>query len=224
MTLAEYLNYTYNATINQNLDRLKTHVFICSSHFAHIIIRQIKQKIGKCSNELRSMIMTFIFLTIQARELEEIEVLFNHFGVICCSKYKSKKCLNSEKLFNNLVEVCIESNFDSNNIIEISNNNDFITNEIMLPSDDLNETPYYQKFFTIYNEISKEVEVSDESVVENNFYCAEFFKFLVIQYFKYLPLWTTFLLKKLGHEKNPNNVTIEGWFNSVKNRLILEKN
>lgn len=68
ITIKQYLNISYQIIIEQKrIDERLVGIFVCCSHFAAIIVRQIKQKIVHYRKEIRSFIMVIFFqLLIQS--------------------------------------------------------------------------------------------------------------------------------------------------------------
>lgn len=224
MTVKSYLYYAYDIVTNKEKTVDETvGIFICSSHFAAIILRQIKHNLPNGSYFLKSTIMSIIYLIVDSECLEDIDNLFQIFCTICLSKTKNRIFLENLKKLENYIAIKIENKnqqeIDLNMNIEVEDQN--IENQ---NKPKYIESPFHKRFNSIYENIKQNIIFNNENEEPNELYAKDFVKIILDKYMSYLVLWSTILYKKYGYKNRPNNGTIENWFNIIKNNLGISKN
>lgn len=125
MNIAMYLHFTYNIITSDVPIGKNCLIYICCSHFASIIIKQIKSKISNCSKWKRDTIMIIVFLIIDCEKISDIDNFFRNLCIICCSLYKDSTFIKSYEILRNNIEHFVENeklDFDEINIKECEPN------------------------------------------------------------------------------------------------------
>lgn len=233
ITIKQYLNLSYKIVIGQKITENIVGIFVCCSHFAAIIIRQIKKKILQFKkHNIREFIMIVLFSIVDCKSINDIDKLFRIMCLVCCSKYQNALFNKAYAEFLEMSLASLANNCGiSENIIHQEREYEGEENEFDHENYNyIDDSPYYKRFSEILNislieiETNQSHEQSDRNNEPNSLYCYEFILFCTKKYFTYLPLWSTIFLQHFDEPKRVSNAICENWFNIIKNNLIKEPN
>lgn len=189
--IVEYLKWSFDLVVNKkSQNNYRTHIYICSTHFLKIIIKDIKKLKIKLDNRVKK---TFIFsftLLQNTTSLEEFEShLINIFNIFCQKKTSDCVLISLKKLRESIIRRklnCIE------NLLSIDDENkrvnDIFKNKLQFDETFLSKTErnkiktaspfgwYFENLISKYTFILHQINTSSESFdLENVFFCPELF-------------------------------------------------
>ena len=211
-TLADYLEISFKAAQQGNIDSLKQFTLIawCSSHYTKIVVKDVKTNYPtKTTYEVKGVLIEMIVEIMSIQTFEKLDEYIENFLILLKKQFYDEEAKEARKKLS--VHFGDSHNVDN---VEDDKRNKF---ESLESKTLYKSSPFYQKFNTFYENIEQST-----SGARNEFYNENFAKVLLQKHIAFIPFFAGPFMKLDFFKSRANNGPIERFFGLEKkdNKLI----